>query len=158
MGWFSFAIFFSYLFLIMFIIPKSVFEFDLVKIRFRLLPNRFRILSVLIFVVTIITFIAINGKEQTADFLIAGIDLALFILLFSKQKNEDEFSEQVRIKSFTYSFVSFVGLLGAFSALEINTTESNFTLDSFLLNVLVGASLLMALIYFNVTLYKTKKK
>lgn len=157
MSWFSLGVFLSYLFLILFIIPKSAFEFDLVKIRFRLLPGWFRYLSGLIVGTSVIVFYLVYPKEQAAEFLTAGINLALFILLFSRQKYEDEFSEQVRIKSFTYSFVSFIALLGAFSALGMNGTESGFLLNNFLLNVLVGASLVMALLYFYVTLYKTKQ-
>lgn len=155
MSWFSLGVFLSYLFLILFIIPKSAFEFDLVKIRFRLLPGWFRYLSGLIVGTSVIIFYLVYPNEQAAEFLTAGINLALFIWLFSRQNNEDEFSEQLRLKSFTYSFVSFVALLGAFSALEINATESGFILNNFLLNVLLGASLLMALVYFYVTLFKT---
>jgi len=74
------------------------------------------------------------------------------MLVFSKEKYEDEFSEQIRIKAFIYAFISIVILFGAVNInreiSEILFLNSNITLQIFL-----GISLLYALIYFYVSKY-----
>lgn len=155
---YSLLVFVAYMMLIVRIIPKSAFEFDLCHIKFNLLPYWARFFSLGIGIVATILF-AFNFKgEKAFEALLAFIHLALFIFLFSKQKEEDEFSENVRLKSFTYSFVSFAAMIGMFLALDLNTTGSKPILNALNLSILFAASLLLALIYFYVTLFKLKKE
>jgi len=74
------------------------------------------------------------------------------MLVFYKEKYEDEFLEQIRIKAFIYAFISIVILFGAVNInreiSEILFLNSNITLQIFL-----GISLLYALIYFYVSKY-----
>lgn len=158
MVWYSLIIFVTYIILIITIIPKSGFDFDLFKIKFRLLPYWFKAVSVILIIVSLVIYLFNTEFEKALAYLQSTINLALFVFLFSKQKSEDEYIEQLRIKSFTYSFVSFVALVGAFCGIDINTTDSGFIIDRFALSLLIGLSLLMALIYFYVTLYKLKKE
>ncbi|MCK3683003.1 hypothetical protein [Maribellus sp. YY47] len=157
MTWFTLLIFFSYLILIIAIIPKSAFEFDLLQIKFNLLPYWSKLISLTIIISAIIAFVSNRTADKALEYLVATINLALFIFLFSRQKTEDEFTEQIRFKSFTYSFVSFVGMIGAFSSLGLASKDDNFFLNNFLLSILIGTSMLMALIYFNITVYKSRK-
>jgi hypothetical protein len=155
---YSFLVFVAYMMIIVRIIPKSAFEFDLHKINFNLLPYRTRFVSVGIGVVAPILYMINIHEEKALEVLISFIHLALFIFLFSKQKNEDEFSENVRLKSFTYSFVSFAGLIGMFSVLDIHNAGTKPILDSLMLGVLLALSFLMSLLYFFITLYKLKRE
>lgn len=157
MAWFTMLVFICYLVLVIIIIPKSAFEFDLFLIKFNLLPYWSKLISMIIIISAIIIFLLYRTTDKASEYLIVTINLALFIFLFSKQKTEDEFTEQIRFKSFTYSFVSFIGILGAFSALGLDSKDDNFVVNNFMLNILIGASMLIALIYFNITIYKSRK-
>ncbi|MCF6331967.1 MAG: hypothetical protein L3J11_01675 [Draconibacterium sp.] len=155
---FSLVVLFVYLGLIVYIIPKRGLEFDLFQVKFSLLPHWFKIVSVVWIVVSIIVAILFSSLlEKSDEYLVSALNLSLFILIFSKQKNEDEFSEQIRFKSFTYSFVSFIALAGAFGAISINRNESGFIFNNLYLHLLVGASMLMSLLYFYITIYKFRK-
>lgn len=149
--------FVAYIMLIIIIIPKSGFDFDLFEIKFRLLPYWTKWVSILLVLIALIFYLFNFEVEKSRDYLISTINMALFLFLFSKQKNEDEYTQQVRFKSFTYSFVSLVALIGAFNAIGINASDSNFIVDSFMLSTLIGGSLVMSLLYFYITLYKVKK-
>ncbi len=151
---FSLVVLFVYLGLIVYIIPKRGLEFDLFQVKFSLLPHWFKIVSVVWIVVSLIVAILFSSLlEKSDEYLVSALNLSLFILIFSKQKNEDGFSEQIRFKSFTYSFVSFIALTGAFGAISINRNESGFILNNLYLHLLVGASMLMSLLYFYITIY-----
>ncbi len=155
---FSLIVLVVYIGLIIYIIPKRGLEFDLFQVKFRLLPHWFKIVSVVWIVVSIIVAILFsNLLEKSDEYLVSAINVSFFILIFSKQKNEDEFSEQIRFKSFTYSFGYFIALAGAFGAISINRNESGFILNNFYLHVLVGVSMLMSLLYFYITIYKFRK-
>jgi hypothetical protein len=158
MAWFSLVFFVAYMMLLMRIIPKSGFDFDLFEIKFRLLPYWTKLVSVLLVLIALRIYLFNFEVEKSEEYLISSINMALFLFLFSKQKNENEYTQQVRFKSFTYSFVSFVALIGAFSAIGINASYSTFIADNFMLSVLVGSSLFMSLLYFYITLYKGKKE
>jgi hypothetical protein len=106
----------------------------------------------------IITVFIFQTFEKWKDFLVVIINLSLFITIFSKVKNEDEYSEQIRFKSFTYSFVTFLALAGAFGAGSLWRPDGSFVLNNFFLHVFVGSSMLVSLTYFYVTLYKMKKE
>lgn len=159
MAGYSFIVFVIYFGIVLYIIPKSGFEFDIYKIKFRLFPHWFKTIALFWIVFSILIYILFSSSiEKSNEYLVCAINLALFVFLFSKQKNEDEFSEQIRFKSFTYSFAYFVALTGAFGAISINQNETHSILNNFNLHVLVGVSMLMSLLYFYITLYKMKKE
>ena len=145
--------------LILYIIPRQGLRFDLNEARFRLLPHWFKFFSFAwLFSVVILAILFSNTIEKWSEYLVSSINFALFVFLFSKQKNEDEFSSQVRFKSITYSFVSFIAMVGAFGAISINLNESGSILNNLNIHILLGASLLIALLYFYVTIYKLSKE
>lgn len=154
---YSFIVFFVYMGLLIYIIPASGLQFDLYERKFRLFPGWFKIIA---FSWLIVSFILIlvykNSIERWEELLLSNINISLFILFFSKQKYEDEFAEQIRFKSFTYSFVSVVAMVGAFSALNITKTEGGWS--NFLLHGLIGAGLLISTLHFYITVYKLKKE
>jgi len=156
---YSLIVFLAYMGLIFFIIPRAGLDFDLNEVKFRLLPHWVKTVAIVWIVISVVTALFfLNSIENWDEYFVSGINLALFVLIFSKQKQEDEFSTQIRFKSFTYSFVSFIAVAGAFGAISINDNDTGFILNNLFLHVLVGASMLIALIYFYVTIYKLKKE
>ncbi len=159
MSIFSVIIFFVYMGLIIYIIPRAGLGFDLNEAQLSLLPYRFKLVAIAwFFASVIIALIFSNSIEKWDEYLVSCINLSFFVLIFSKQKSEDEFSTLIRFKSFTYSFVSFISMAGAFGAVGINQSESGFILNNLNIHLLVGVSMLIALLYFYVTIYKFSKE
>jgi len=159
MAWFRIVIFLIYIVLGMYILPKSGIEFDLYKIRFQLLPKWFKIVSMVWIIVSFVYVLMVKEDfEDLANILLSIINLGLFIFLFSEQKYEDEFSEQIRLRAFTYSFVTFTVLLGAFSAIGNADKDSYILFNKFYSQLWLGTSLITAVLYFYITLYKLKKE
>lgn len=97
-----------------------------------------------------------ESLPKLRELLISNFNISLFIFFFSKQKEEDEFSEQIRFKAFIYSFVSFVALFGALGALNI--MDSNSDWSNFIMHGYFGGGLLVATLYFYFTVYKLRKE
>jgi hypothetical protein len=133
---YSIIVFCIYIGLLAYIIPSSALSFDLYERKFRLLPN---------------------SIENKNEMVISVFNLALFLVFFSKQKTEDEFSEQVRFKAFAYSFVSFVAMCCALGASRINDS-GNRDWSNFIIQAFMGGGLLIATLYFYFTLYKLRKE
>lgn len=152
-------IFIFYIALSIYIINRSSLEFDIYKVKFRLLPSWGKIVSAFLILSSIIVLLMFDELiESPKHFFISAINLALFIFFFSKRKSEDEFSEQVRFKAFAYSFVGFISVFGAFSALQIGEEKTGLTGAIFLYQVVVGSTFLTAILYFYITLYKLRKE
>lgn len=140
-------------------ISRSSLEFDIYKVKFRLLPSWGKIASVILTLTSILVLLIFGELiENSKHFFISVINLALFIFFFSKRKSEDEYSEHVRLKAFAYSFVGFIFVFGAFSALQIGEAETGLTGAIFLYQVVMGATFLTAILYFYITLYQLRKE
>jgi len=155
---YSIIIFGIYFGLLIYIIPSSSLGFDLYERNFRLLPSWFKLLALLWLVIGLSGILIFKESIQKQNEVVFSvINLSLFISFFSKQKNEDEFSEQVRFKAITYSFVSFVAMVFALGVSRIPNSDdgewSNFIVQGFM-----GAALFIATLYFYFTLYKMRKE
>jgi len=155
---YSIVIYFIYFGLLIYIIPSSALNFDLYERKFRLLPSWFKLISIFWLVLAIIAVVVFRDAiPNRKEVLISVFNFSLFITFFSRQKFEDEFSEQIRFKAFTYSFVSFVAVIGALSVGRIADLEgrewSNLIVQGFM-----GGGLLVATLYFYFTLYKFRKE
>lgn len=158
MAWFSLLVLVTYMMLVITIIPKSAFEFDMYKLKIRLLPFQSKLISVCLLLLIFSTSLIFKNQIENLDqFLISGINLSLFIFLFSKQRYEDEYIEQIRFKSFAYSFISFLSFVLGFSTIGIGNPDSQYIINNLILNVFIGSSMFISLLYFYITLYKTKK-
>lgn len=156
---YRFVVFLLFIGGVMYVIPKSGFEFDLYRIKLRLYPNKFKLIAIGWIIISILLAIFFrNTNHRSGEYLLSSINLSLFIFVFSKQKSEDEFSEQVRFKAVSYSFITFVAMVGAFGVISIGGAESNKGFDNLLLQILMGSALLMAAFYFYVTIYKVRKE
>lgn len=160
MEWFRFVIFVLYMGVLYYLIKsKHALQYDIYQIRFRLLPYWFKVISVSWIIVSLVLILLFRELlDNWEELLLINVNLALFVFLFSRQKVEDEFSEQIRLKSFTYSFVSFVALFGAFYAIGIGNSDKDNLLDSLYMPLLLGLALLISILYFYVTIYKLRKE
>jgi hypothetical protein len=149
-----------FVFVLGWLLPKNGKTYDILKLRLELFPHWFKWLAgSWLVAIVVLTLLFLRDKDSWIYFLLTNIDFALFILLFSKQKSEDEFSEYVRLKAFVYAFVSFVGVVLIYGAMQGSrlVTPVIFSEFTFVL-IFMGIALLLSLIYFYVTAYASLKK
>ncbi len=155
---YSIIVFCIYIGLLAYIIPSSALSFDLYERKFRLLPNWFKAVALIFTTVALLAILIFrNAIENMNEMIISVFNLALFLIFFSKEKTEDEFSEQVRFKAFAYSFVGFVAMCCALGASRINDS-GNRDWSNFIIQAFMGGGLLIATLYFYFTLYKLRKE
>lgn len=98
-----------------------------------------------------------NFNPSTNTFLLSGMYFGLVQIAFSKEKNEDEFAAQIRMKAIYLSMVSMFLLVGIYSSYEIIEPNS-FSDKSFIwFMMLFNAVLMVYLIYFYFTKYGLRK-
>ncbi|WP_319501218.1 hypothetical protein [uncultured Draconibacterium sp.] len=155
---YSFIILGIYIALLYYIIPSSSLSFDLYNRKFRLLPNWFKYVALIFTIVALIVIFAFKDSiDNQRDVVVSVFNLTLFMVFFSKQKTEDEFSEEVRFKAFAYSFVSFVALIFALGAMRVAGSDDS-DWSNFIIQAFMGGGLLIATLYFYFTLYKLRKE
>lgn len=146
-----------YLGLLIYILPAEGMTFDLYERKFRLLPYWFKIIAICWLIISLVLILVFQGSiAKWGELLLSNFNISLFIFFFSKQKNEDEFSEQIRFKAFTYSFVTLVGMIVAIGAITMTDEESIWS--NFLVQGYFGGGLLIATLYFYFTVYKLRKE
>jgi len=147
-----------YIILFAYLFPKSGTTYDLFKLRLRLYPYWMKFVSIALILSCLIIIVVIdNFLDERIQTFIAIVNLSLFVLVFSKEKYEDEFSEQIRFKSFTYAFLTFLAFSGVFGAASIGKLESVYIPNSQYIQVMIGLSLLVSLTYFYYTKYRIQK-
>jgi len=152
---FRLVMFFLYFGCLIYIIPSSGLAFDLYERKFRLFPYWFKLIAIMWLIISL-GLILILRDIYWREFLISNLNFSLFISFFSKQRFEDEFSDLIRLKAFTYSFVSVVAMIGAFSF-------NGHILDGkgstyFFVQLFLGSGLIIATMYFYFTLYKFRNE
>lgn len=147
-------------FLIGWLLPKSGKSYDVFRLRLDLFPYWFKWLGAGLIVVSVcITLLLFRLEESRNHFLLANINFALFLILFSKERKEDEFSEQIRLKAFVYAFISFVAILIIYGALKGSKVFTSFIMkDDVFVLIFLGIALVSALSYFYTTKYLSNKK
>ncbi len=149
-----------FVFLLGWLMPKSGKTYDVLTLHFDLFPRWFKWLGRCCLLVSVVVAVILFQKKLPWNyFLLSNVNFSMFILFFSKEKNEDEFSEQVRLKAFVYSFVSFVAVLIIYGALQgSNLVKPVIFGESVFVLIFLGVALVTALVYFNITIYKFDKK
>ncbi|MDX8340621.1 hypothetical protein SLH46_15595 [Draconibacterium sp. IB214405] len=98
-----------------------------------------------------------DTNPSTNPFLLSGIYFGLLQIAFSKEKNDDEFAEQIRMKAMYISMISFFFLAGIYSGYEIIEPNS-FSENSFVwFMMLLNATFIVYLSYFYFTKYRSLK-
>lgn len=147
-------------FLLGWLLPKSGKTYDVFKLRLDLFPNWFKIIGVAWFIATFFLVLLVLGfKDSGLYFLLVNANFSLFVILFSKEKREDELSEQVRLKAFVYAFISFIGAIIIYGAIKGSSfvTPAVFSGFKFVL-IFMGIALFVSLIYFYITVYLSKNQ
>ena len=152
-----FVVFCVYFGILSYVLTVQWLTFDLYERKFRLLPYWFKFIALTWLLISIVLlFVFKDTLPKWNELLLSNFNISLFIFFFSKQKEEDEFSEQIRFKAFAYSFVSIIALFGVIGALNIVDADSSWT--NFLVHGYLGAGLLVATLYFYFTVYKLRKE
>jgi len=139
--------------------PLGKRTFDVFKLNPFLLPFWWKFVGIawLLFVVLYSSIIQGDFNPSTNNFLLAGLYFGLLNIAFSKEKNEDEFAQQTRMKAMYISIISLFFLVGIFSSFEI-TDPGSFSRNAFVwVMMLFNATLIVYLGYFYLTKYGFKK-
>ena len=147
-------------FLMGWLLPKAGTSYDVFRLKLQLFPNWLKYISAFWILSTLLLVFLLQfpGIESQIYFLTVNLNFAFFIFFFTKDKSEDEFSEQLRLKAFIYAFVLFVPVLLIFGALKgssliLPAIFQEYTFVQFYL----GIALLTALVYFYISKYKSGK-
>ncbi len=149
----------SYLVIFVRILPTGKSKMDVFERHPLLLPFWWKFIGIgwILFVFGYSIFQR-NFNPGTNTFLLSGMYFGLIQIAFSKEKQEDEFAEQIRVKAMYLTVISLFLLAGIYSAYEIIEPNS-FSANSFIwFMMLLNASLIVYLGYFYFTKYRTLKK
>jgi len=90
--------------------------------------------------------------EQHYGFFVWVALLGLFLMVFSKEKAEDERAKLVRLKAFQISFMVTISTLMAFS-LMTSVTGEPIGMDASFMNIVPATALILYLLVFHVGLH-----
>jgi hypothetical protein len=139
--------------------PKSGTTYDLFKLRLNLFPYWVKFVSMIWIVLSLLIAIMVHKSfGEWKSVLFVSLNLSLFLLVFSKEKHEDELSEQLRFKSFTFSFITFLAFAGIYGATSVGRIHSVYILNYLFIQAMIGLSLMVSLTYFYYTKYKFLKE
>lgn len=144
----------SYFVIFVRILPTGKSNMDVFERIPLLLPFWWKFIGIgwLIFVFVYTVFQG-NVNPGTNTFLLSGMYFGLILIAFSKEKDEDEFAVQTRIKAMFLSVISLFLLAGIYSAYEIIEPDS-FSENSFIwFMMLLNATLIVYLGYFYFSKY-----
>lgn len=142
------------------LLPVNGKTLDVLKLRLDLFPNWVKFVSVGWILVTLLLVIFVfHSTKRWEYFLTVNLNFSFFLMFFSKEKNEDEFSEQLRMKAFVYAIISFISIVILFGAVNIKQEMSEilFLNSNITVQIFMGISLLSAIINFYVSKYKFSK-
>lgn len=148
-----------FVFLVGWLLPGAGGTYDLFRLKLQLYPFWFKYAAVAWFLAAVVLVIFVFSGAKPGDFVAVNLNFALFVFLFSKEKYEDEFTEQLRLKSFVYAFILFVPFLILFGSLKASgLAVPKFFLQFIFVQFYLGIAMLSAVVYFYVTKYKSNKK
>lgn len=138
--------------------PKGRNSLDVFKLNPVLLPNwcKFTGLAWIAFVF-IYSITEGNFNPSTNNFLLAGMYFGLLQIAFSREKNEDEFSSQIRIKAMYISIISIFIIVGYISSISITAQDSLKDFSFQFIMMMFNAVLIVYLAYFYWTKYGFKR-
>lgn len=138
-------------------IPNS---YNLLKIQIRLLPFNAKWFGALIIITGVFAYLYlknIDGFVGERDYLFYNLNTGLLLFLFSKEHNEDELFQHLRMKSIVVSFINAmitIGIMYPMFFLNNEITDDIFFGFGFL-TVMIQ---LYYLIYFYYSKYKLMKE
>jgi len=157
-----FALILSILFVFLFgwLVPKTGKTHDIFKMQLDLFPVWFKFVSIIWILITVLlTIFVFRQVEKWAYFLVVNLNFASFIFFFSKDKVEDEYSEQLRLKAFYYAFISFAVFSIMYGAIKGSHLEiPEFFGEYLFVQIFLGVALLTTIFYYYITKYKLFNK
>ena len=143
-----------YLIIMWHLFPNGRRSLDVFKLNPVLLPNwcKYTGLCWLIFVI-VYSIIEGNFNPSTNKFLLAGMYFGLLQIAFSREKNEDEFSAQIRIKAMYISIISIFIIVGCISSISIAAQDSLKDFSFQFVMMMFNSVLIVFLVYFYWTKY-----
>lgn len=144
----------GYLTIIFRIFPKGRKSFDVFKLNPKLLPFWMKYIGLLwllfVFIYSAV-YLNLNFSENTL--LLVGTHFGLILIAFSNDKNEDEYSLQVRLKAMYVSIISLFLITGIVGAIEVRSPGS-FSDNAFYFYLMsFDATLFVYLTYYYFTKY-----
>lgn len=98
----------------LFLIKPKVFNYDVLQMELRLFPHFFKWVGVILcLVILIMGRLYWEVYEYTKELTFYAINLGLLVVVFSKEKIEDEFAHQLRLKSLIVSVIGTIIMLGS---------------------------------------------
>ena len=148
-----------YLILLIYLIPKSGTTYDLLKIRLNLFPYWVKFISIVCFAISFGVAFYLHGRIDYWNYIfILNINFSLFLMLFSKVKDEDELTEFLRFRAITYAFITFLVITGIYGFLSVGRSMKMYGLNYLYIQGFTGLSLFIAVVYFHFTKYKSLKE
>ena len=129
---FYFIMMATYLALMVFVLPSVTVGTDIFKVHIRLLPYWVKFIS-LGWLVSVVcySYLFNNAMEVTpmgghfiGKFLATGINLGLMLMAVSRDKKEDEYSNQIRLRSMYLSAILLFLLSGVFISCLMGSSNS----------------------------------
>ena len=148
----------AYIVFIWYLFPSGRNSLDVFKLNPVLLPYWWKFIG-LGCIASVFVYSIVEGdfNPSTNRFLLSGMYFGLLQIAFSKEKNEDEFALQIRIKAMYITIISIffvVGMISSFSVIAPDAVQN----DSFFFMMLMFNSVLIVyLTYFYWTKYGFKK-
>ena len=141
-----------------YLFPIGKRSFDVFKLNQILLPYWWKYIGIgsLVFVFVYAIWDG-NIDPLKNRFLNAGIYFGLIQITFSREKFEDEFSAQIRIKAMYNSVISLFVLIGLFSSITISSPDSFEEVSFSTLLMMFNSILIVYLTYFYWTKYGAKR-
>lgn len=108
-----------------FVLSTRKREFDILKVRLGLLPFWFKFIGFgwLIFVVCY-SYIYNRVYFAENNFLFTGINIGLLLIVLSRDRKEDEFSDLIRLRSMYLSAITLFFLAGTMVSMTLLITHS----------------------------------
>lgn len=144
----------AYFTIMCFVLPSGRVNTDILKVRLRLLPFGFKFIG-LAWLIFVLCYSFINNWVYFSqnNFLFIGMNLGLLLLVVSRDRKEDEFSNHLRLRSMYLSALILFFLAGVFVTGSVWNTNS-FPKNSIIyLVLLLNVSLLVYLTYYYLSKY-----
>ncbi|WP_320110242.1 hypothetical protein [Draconibacterium orientale] len=103
-----------YLGLSSFLVRRKAFSSDIMSIKLRFFPYLFKWLGIILCVI-ILAFGLLNWNkyEYSKELTFYFLNIGLFLIAFSKERIEDEFIHQIRLKALIVSFIGTIAVFGS---------------------------------------------
>lgn len=150
----------GYIIIAFYLFPPKSRPLDVFKLNPNLLPywTKYAAITWIIFVIIHAYFIKrIEWTEN--NFLLVGVNIGLVILCFSKDRNEDEYSMQIRWRAMYISTISLFVFIGIAGAIRVILPQHNFEHGFYFLFMWLNAALFANIVYFYTSkfFYSNKK-